>query len=631
MRLIVLALFGGLLLVQPVRAVEPADVNQAIERGVAALRKLQQEDGTWRHAEIGATALAGLTLLECGAAADDKAVQKAALAVRRASPTLIQTYSLSLSILFLDRLDDPADTPLIESMVLRLLEGQTETGGWTYQCPGNPDEEVRRLLATLGGAELKASRELPRLPAKGKRKVTDLSPEIQARLKVLATRGLRSTNIGDNSNTQFATLALWVGRRYGVPVQGALLAIDKRFRSSQMSDGGWNYFHSDLGSTHGSSATMTCSGLLGLAVGHGAQADVARSRDPDAGPRDISGDAQLKLALQALGGAIGQPVGDWKGKGRSLVPAAGGNAYYFLWSLERICVALKLETLGKKDWYAWGAEVLLANQQPDGSWQGAYAPYGADTCFALLFLKKANLTTDLTAWIKGRGDPGLRRLSSGGVGGGALRGADKPLVLVGIGSKEAVTKSGGSSPEKPEEPAPARSRPGQPPDKETRPATGRTEEPDSPANLGRELARASEERRRAVLQQLREGKGVAYTEALADAIPKLEGVGKRQVREVLAERLARMKLETLKSYLRDEDSEIRRGAALACAMKESKPLVPDLIRLLSDPEPTVQHAALAALKDLTRQDFGPGPKADPAERARAIAAWEAWWARQRRE
>ena len=40
--------------------------------------------------------------------------------------------------------------------------------------------------------------------------------------------------VGDNSNTQFATLALWVGRRYGVPTQAAVspllpLADPERF------------------------------------------------------------------------------------------------------------------------------------------------------------------------------------------------------------------------------------------------------------------------------------------------------------------------------------------------------------------------------------------------------------------
>ena len=45
----------------------------------------------------------------------------------------------------------------------------------------------------------------------------------------------------------------------------------------------------------------------------------------------------------------------------------GGRTYYFLWSLERVAVALDLDTIGKKDWYGWGAEILLENQAPNGA------------------------------------------------------------------------------------------------------------------------------------------------------------------------------------------------------------------------------------------------------------------------
>ena len=92
-----------------------------------------------------------------------------------------------------------------------------------------------------------------------------------------------------------------------------------------------------------------------------------------------------------------------------------------------------------------------------------------------------------------------------------------------------------------------------------------------------------------------------------------------------------MKATTLGRYLKDEDPEIRRAAALACAMKESKAQVPDLIRLLSDREAAVARAAHAALMDLTGQDFGPAAGATRAERARSIAAWQLWWQKQSRD
>ena len=98
-------------------------------RASAGLKAMQGPGGAWANPEVGTTALAGLTLLECNVRKDDRTVQSAAKTVREAGFTLMHTYSLSLSILFLDRLDDPSDTSLIKSMIVRLLAGQVGAGG----------------------------------------------------------------------------------------------------------------------------------------------------------------------------------------------------------------------------------------------------------------------------------------------------------------------------------------------------------------------------------------------------------------------------------------------------------------------------------------------------------------------
>ena len=41
---------------------------------------------------------------------------------------------------------------------------------------------------------------------------------------------------------------------------------------------------------------------------------------------------------------------------------------YYLWSLERVCVALGLRSLDGFDWYAHGARILIDRQQDDGGW-----------------------------------------------------------------------------------------------------------------------------------------------------------------------------------------------------------------------------------------------------------------------
>ena len=86
-----------------------------------------------------------------------------------------------------------------------------------------------------------------------------------------------------------------------------------------------------------------------------------------------------------------------------------------------------------------------------------------------------------------------------------------------------------------------------------------------------------------------------------------------------------MKAETIGRDLHDENPEIRRAAASACAFKEIKRFVPQLIELLSDRERGVARTAYEVLKDLTGQDFGPARDADEAARKQAIATWLKWW------
>lgn len=636
-------------------AVEQKDIEKAIAAGVKSLRRLQTADGTWpAHreasdaAQIGATALAGLTLLECGAKDDDEAVFRAAQTVRRASPNLSYNYAICLSILFFDRLGDPGDIPLIESLTVRLLAAQTSSGGWNYRCPPVPDAEVRRLQAKLASRKELIGRRNPPRPDGFKRTANDLSPEIRQQLSLLKRTGSTALEMGsDNSNTQFATLALWVARRYGLPVEDALRRVGTRFRNSQHSDGSWSYFGPDMrvgGPMSRSTASMTCAGLLGLAIADGKAFEKSQEGRSGAKPApESSRDRQLKKGLLALSTAIGTST-TTKPAGRgALVPKVGGRTYYFLWSLERVAVALDLKTIGKKDWYAWGAEILLANQQADGSWQGSYGDCGADTCFALLFLKRANLAIDLTAQLTGRvQDPGERILKRGELGEGIAL-AKNDTLPSGIEGKNTKPSRDGQYPAeiaKEQQPPPKDNKQKPPPrDKKLSDRDGADKpQPKKPAaddsstsptaRMAADLAKSTGGRHGLLLNVYRDGKGAEFTEALALAIPQLKGDLQRKTRQALAERLTRMKDSTLKAYLSDEDLEIRTAAARACAKKGSKALIPDLIPLVRETRGIVAEAAHQALKELSGQDFGPKPGASREERVKAARQWSEWWSKQ---
>src|SRR5262249_9029899 len=150
--------------------------------------------------------------------------------------------------------------------------------------------------------------------------------------------GQQMGGMTDNSNTQFATLALWVARKHGLPVDAALGRVDARFRGSQNPDGGWGYVPTSTGRRHheGSTATMTCAGLLALAVSHGVAAAKVLDRDPEARPvRTLANDQNLAGGLKALAGLVGNPLAPKEKGRRPMHGRVDGKSFYFLWSLER--------------------------------------------------------------------------------------------------------------------------------------------------------------------------------------------------------------------------------------------------------------------------------------------------------
>ncbi len=190
----------------------------------------------------------------------------------------------------------------------------------------------------------------------------------------------------DNSNTQFAILALWTAQRHGVPMNRTLNLIVRRYITSQNMDGTWGYHYRFGGDSWLRPGPMTCVGLIGLAVGHGlVDANDRPVGQPVRDPRIING-------LLALSRFIGQPANRM-----GYLPMQN---LYFLWSVERAAVLYDLPKIGDKDWYRWGAQILVANQDDKGNWANGQYPGNnptPDTCLALLFLKQANLVKDLTA------------------------------------------------------------------------------------------------------------------------------------------------------------------------------------------------------------------------------------------
>jgi hypothetical protein len=392
-------------------------VNQAIEKGSMLLQRSESPWGSWtdpkNEHKVGYAALRALTLLECGVGPKHPGIKESASFVRANTLFLDKTYDLSLAILFLDRLGDPKDRGRIVALAMRLVAGQTVTGGWSYKVPIMSPHEHANLLELLNKLQPQ-SRLDPLLALAPPRKggvptvidPTSQGPDnplgIPPQFKALPAVLLEADKIPlidppdrlqsplwgttDNSNTQFALLALWTARRYGVPLDRSFHLLVRRFATSQNGDGAWGYRYR-FGGGEGGSPAMICVGLIGMAVGHGLAHDPKAKSPLAAEARRLAKDERVVKGFAALTRHIGVPTGRWQD-----LPQPN---LYFMWSLERIGVLYKLKSIGKKDWYHWGAEALVANQRPDGHWDKAFAPL-VDTCLALLFLKQANFTPDLT-------------------------------------------------------------------------------------------------------------------------------------------------------------------------------------------------------------------------------------------
>jgi hypothetical protein len=353
-------------------------------------------------------------LLECGVPKNDPSIRKVAAFIRGYPKAGVKpgprTYDVSLALLFLDHLDDAQDKGLVGKLALCLVAGQTASGGWNYFCPLLSDADNRVLASLLQKSQ--GQRTVNVATAKLELKAVDPSklrldgnpavPAAVARLPVWRADTVAGQVDSDNSNTQFAILALWAAKARGMPVERALALAVARFHKSQNADGSWGYRvagqYKTLNGWGRGPAPTTCAGLLGLAVGQGL---VNEARGPGSPVRQHAArqDPAIQRGLDYVARQIADPHPRWQN-----ASAAPITDLYFLWSLERVGVIFSLPKIGGKDWYGWGAEKLVANQTiqgdrgywPDGRRYPGENPL-VNSCFALLFLKQANLAKDLTS------------------------------------------------------------------------------------------------------------------------------------------------------------------------------------------------------------------------------------------
>jgi hypothetical protein len=611
--IVVLSLFPTLTAAEPKKD-QPAKnpVQLAIKAGQRYLQNLYKPGGPAEHSRelldnlhvVGRAALAGLALIESGLDETDPSVHNIANGIRRSALSTTSTYEVSLIIMFLDRLGSSSDRPLIQFMTLRLLSGQSPDGVWSYTCNlPLDDQEMRKLQAIfVHETRLKTPRggkpSLENTKKTDDTELKDLHPELKKYAKLVNTP---QGGGGDHSNTQFATVALWCARRHHVDVTQAMVRIGKHYRDNQGADGGWDY----TGTRTGSTPAMTCAGLLGLAMSAASDSTLKTDSKEKGKPLNLNQDKAVVAGLKCLGEFVASDT-----------TGIHATNLYFLWSLERVGMALGLQTIGKIDWYKWGCFALLKTID-QGTWTSSQYPGAAadiNTSFALLFLCRANLASDLTDSLKGQiTDPGASKLVSGG---GREIGRENPFPPPQASSSTNPSASLNKPLPSPNIPKPT--------------PILEDEFEKKAKQLTSALLKATSKDQAALIEAYRQTKGAEYTEALARCAVQLQGTGQELVREALAQRLTRMTVATLIRFLKDANVEVRRGAAVACGIKKDKQFIPELIQTLADTDASVVQASRTSLKILSSQDFGPALTASAAEQIQSLWDWQAWWDRQKK-
>jgi len=372
-------------------------VNSAVDRGDAWLAKQQLPDGGFgvyhfhanRDYVAGRTALALLARMAAGATQHDEAVARGFAYLLKNPPKY--TYEVGLTLMAFDVRCAPVGE-------LQQVERMSDAERAKYSYPRTLRPGDAEFLQPL---------------------VDRLARE---RFRECWSYGNQGTgdvvSAADMSNTQYAALGLKAASRLGLAFDRVLFAdlldyvLDHQ--ATKKSEVKWievregadgktkeysrkvdaRGFAYNYGTREGAEicASRACIAISCIelamddlaAKGKGEPLARARKRKRDAAAAVESQLAWLQehFAVDHHPSADGPPAGYWP---------------YYLYALERVGALTGRKWIGRHDWYREGAAELLKKQRADGSWEsGGYDDELVNTCFALLFLKRATLRGAVT-------------------------------------------------------------------------------------------------------------------------------------------------------------------------------------------------------------------------------------------
>lgn len=367
---------AGLLSAQPLTELSRSDalavielqpkIDAAIDKATEWLLRQQERDGSWSSSHQayygGQTGLSTYTLLKAGLPVTHPGVRRAL--AHLTTVEVDKVYSASAMLLALAESKQTTHKKQIEKLLAQLLGWQR--GSWPY----------------------------PTYEGESHHREQDLS------LTQFALLGMRAAvHAGAN-----------VPHKAWLDAAKTVLRYQERSRevgegNARVTAAGFRYRINESDDVTGS---MTTAGISSLCI---AREGMGRSMPPALG-RDITESLVLAQAWLTHHFDVRQN------------PFRAGPHHYYMYGLERASTLLGLAYYRDKSWYLEGARMLVESQEGNGAWGNPGSD--ADTCFAVLFLKRATSVTtgstpkDKRAYLVDDGRDDIAMRAQGGENGDPL-------------------------------------------------------------------------------------------------------------------------------------------------------------------------------------------------------------------
>jgi hypothetical protein len=360
-------------------AVEQGKIDAAVKKGVEWLKKAPSPG--FSYGKIDASdELILLTLIHAGLPESDPRVQELLKGILERP--LERTYLVTLQAMCLEEIDRAKFQSRIAQCAQFLVDNQLATGQWSYGTPTPFAKDVPPPKDVASGGRKDAG--VIDFSGGGEKK----KPKITRKIPVKKMRD--GSGEGDNSNTMYAALGLRACFDAGIVLPKEVVELARKWfiecqhpaTSNDVASGdgaaprGWCYNRKDVcAKKHGAYGGMTA-GAAGAMVIYNYILGTDWRKDPSV----KSGHAWLAVNFKPN-----------ENPGENELGGPKTELYYTLYAVERYGMLAGHTLIGNKDWYVEGASFLLSAQKESGGWDDGVGRSTStwDTCFAILFLKKA--------------------------------------------------------------------------------------------------------------------------------------------------------------------------------------------------------------------------------------------------